>query len=114
MRRRDFIKVIGGAALWPLEASGQQPERMRRIGILLDASADDVYYQSWVAAFHQALAVLGWTIGRNVRVDTRWAAGEAERVRKYASELLALAPDVIIAHGAGDVAAMLQATRTVP
>src|SRR5947209_4126118 len=84
---------------------------MRRIGILLDASADDVYYQPWVAAFHQALAVLGWTIGRNVRVDTRWAAGEAERVRKYAGELVALAPD---AHGAGDVAAMLQATRTVP
>jgi putative tryptophan/tyrosine transport system substrate-binding protein len=113
MKRREFIAALGGAAAWPLAARAQR-EQMRRIGILLDASADDVYYQSWVAAFHQALAVLGWTIGRNVRVDTRWAAGEAERVRKYASELVALAPDVIIAHGAGDVAAMLQATRTVP
>ena len=97
MKRRDFVGLVGGAAAaWPLAARAQR-EQMRRIGILLDASADDVYYQSWVAAFHQALAVLGWTIGRNMRVDTRWAAGEAERVRKHAGELVALAPDVIVA-----------------
>jgi ABC-type uncharacterized transport system substrate-binding protein len=115
MQRREFITLLGGAAAaWPVAARAQQRERVRRIGMLLDASADDVYYQSWIAAFHQALAIVGWTIGRNVRVDTRWAAGDAERVRKYATELVALAPDVIMAHGAGVVAAALQATRTVP
>src|SRR2546423_1211648 len=103
--RRRFLHLAAGAAALPAISPfawaqtyptrpRAQHEQMRRIGILLDASADDVYYRSWVAAFHQALAVLGWTIDRNVRVDTRWAAGEAERVRKYASELVALAPDV--------------------
>ena len=87
---------------------------MRRIGILLNASSDDPQYQAWVGAFLQALALLGWTIGRNVRIDTRWAGANAAEIRRHAAELVALAPDVILAHGAGPVAALLQATRTVP
>jgi putative tryptophan/tyrosine transport system substrate-binding protein len=114
MRRREFIAALGGAAAWPIAARAQQPERMRRIGILLNASSDDPQYQAWVGAFLQALALLGWTIGRNVRIDTRWAGANAAEIRRHAAELVALAPDVILAHGAGPVAALLQATRTVP
>jgi putative ABC transport system substrate-binding protein len=114
MRRREFIAALGGAAAWPIAARAQQPERMRRIGILLNASSDDPQYQGWVGAFLQALALLGWTIGRNVRIDTRWAGANAAEIRRHAAELVALAPDVILAHGAGPVAALLQATRTVP
>ena len=87
---------------------------MRRIGILLATTADDVEFQAWVGAFLQALALLGWTIGRNVRIDTRWAGAKADDIRKHAAELAALAPDVILAHGASTVGALLQATRTVP
>ena len=113
--RREFITLLGGAAgTWSLRARAQQPERMRRIGILLNASSDDPQYQAWVGAFLQALALLGWTIGRNVRIDTRWAGANAAEIRRHAAELVALAPDVILAHGAGPVAALLEATRTVP
>jgi len=113
--RREFIELLGGAAAaWPFVARAQQPERMRRIGILLNASSDDPQYQAWVGAFLQALALLGWTTGRNVRIDTRWAGANAAEIRRHAAELVALAPDVILAHGAGPVAALLQATRTVP
>ena len=87
---------------------------MRRIGILLNASSDDPQYQAWVAAFLQELALLGWAIGRNVRIDTRWAGANAAEICRHAAELVALAPDVILAHGAGPVGALLQATRTVP
>src|SRR5712691_10335377 len=87
---------------------------MRRIGILLAAAADDPEYQARVGAFLQGLAVLGWTIGRNVRIDTRWATTNAAEIRRHAAELAALAPDVILAHGASTVAPLLQATRTVP
>src|SRR2546421_4683541 len=118
MRRREFITLLGGAAAssvsWPLGVRAQQGERMRRIGILLNASSDDPQYQAWVGAFLRALALLGWTIGRNVRIDTRWAGTNAAEIRRHAAELVALAPDVILAHGAGPVAALLQATRTVP
>jgi putative ABC transport system substrate-binding protein len=115
MRRRDFILLIGGAAAtWPLAARAQQPERMRRVGILLAATADDAEFQAWVGAFLQELALLGWTIGRNMRIDTRWATANAGEIRRHAAELAALAPDVILAHGASTVAPMLQATRTVP
>ena len=115
MRRREFITLLGGAAAaWPLAARAQQPERMRRIGILLATTADDVEFQAWVGAFLQALALLGWTIGRNVRIDTRWATANAGEIRRHAAELAALAPDVILAHGASTVGALLQATRTVP
>ena len=100
--------------VWPLAARAQQPERVRRIGILLNASSDDPQYQAWVGAFLQALALLGWTIGRNVRIDTRWAGANAAEIRRHAAELVALATDVILAHGAGPMAALLQATRTVP
>jgi len=114
MKRREFLGVLSGAAALPVIARAQQPERMRRIGMLLPASADDAEYQTFVAAFHQALALLGWTIGRNVRIDTRWSTTKSESIRRHAAELLALGPDVILAHGAGPVAALQQSTRSVP
>jgi putative tryptophan/tyrosine transport system substrate-binding protein len=115
MRRREFIGLLGGAAAaWPLAARAQQAERMRRIGVLLPAAADDPEFQAWVGAFQQALALLGWTIGRNVRIDTRWATTDAAEIRRHAAELAALAPDVILAHGASTVGLLLQATRSVP
>jgi putative tryptophan/tyrosine transport system substrate-binding protein len=115
MRRREFITLVGGAAAaWPLAARAQQGERIRRIGVLLPAAADDSLIQTFVGAFLQALAVLGWTIGRNVRIETRWAGANAAEIRRHAAELAALAPDVILAYGASTVGALLQATRTVP
>jgi putative ABC transport system substrate-binding protein len=114
MRRREFITLVGGAAAWPLAARAQQGERVRRIGVLLPAAADDAEFQARLAAFHQGLALLGWTIGRNVRTDTRWAGANAAEIRRHAAELAALAPDVILAHGTATVAPLLQATRTVP
>ncbi len=118
MRRREFLGALGGAVAVPfarpLAARAQQGERMRRIGVLLPSAADDAEFQARLAAFHQALALLGWTIGRNVRIDTRWATPNAADIRRHAAELAALAPDVILVHGAAAVGAMLQATRTVP
>jgi len=115
MRRREFIALLGGAAAaWPLAASAQQAERMRRIGILLPATVDNADYQAWVGAFLQALGQSGWTIGRNVRIDTRWATANSADIRRHAAELAALAPDVILAHGGSAVGPLLQATRTVP
>ena len=115
MRRREFISLIGSvAATWPLAARAQQSERMRRIGVILPAAANDLEYQTWVGAFLQALAQLGWTIGHNVRIDTRWAAANHAEIRKQATELVALAPDVILASGTSTVGPLLQATRTVP
>ncbi len=102
-----------GAAAWPLVARAQQPDRVRRIGALIGAAQDDTDTQARLAAFVQALAQLGWTDGRNVRIDYRWAAGNAENYRKYAAELVALAPDVVLAPGFS-VGPMIQATRTVP
>ena len=115
MRRRDFIGLVGGAAIaWPVAASAQQPERMRRIGILLPGAADDAEFQVRMAAFLQGLAQLGWTDGRNVRIDTRWATANAADIRRHAAELATLAPDVILAQGTASVAPLLQATRNVP
>ena len=115
MRRREFITLLGGAAVqWPVLAWAQQPERMRLIGILLPAAADDTVFQTRLAAFYQGLALLGWTIGRNVRIDTRWATANAAEIRRHAAELVALAPDVILATGNSTVPPLLQATRTVP
>jgi putative ABC transport system substrate-binding protein len=114
MQRREFITFVGSAAAaWPLAARAQPAARMRRIGILLNASSDDPQYQTWVGAFLQELAQLGWVIGRNVRIDTRWAGANAAEIRRHAAELAALAPDVVLAHGAGPVGALLQATRTM-
>jgi putative ABC transport system substrate-binding protein len=95
-------------------ARAQQPERVRRIGIIVPATADDAHSQARVGAFHQGLALLDWTIGRNVRIDTRWATTNAAEIRRHAAELAALAPDVILAHGSATVGPLLQATRTVP
>jgi len=118
MNRRDFFALLGSAAaapaLWPFDACAQQSERMRRIGILLPAAAGDAEYQARLAAFHQGLALLGWTIDRNVRIDTRWATTNAAEIRRHATELAALAPDVILAPAATAVGPLLQATRTVP
>ena len=114
MRRREFIAGLGGAATWPIVGRAQQPERMRRIGVLRGGgAADDPEGQARHAAFLQALQQLGWIDGRNVQIDTRWPAGNADDARKFAAELVALAPDVIFATGA-PVAPLLQATRTVP
>jgi putative ABC transport system substrate-binding protein len=116
LRRRDFIKVIvaGLASAWPLLARAQQGERVRHIGVLISLAADDKEGQERLAAFLQGLQELGWIDGRNVRVDTRWGAGDAERVRKYIAELVAMTPDVILASGGSLVAPLLQATHTVP
>jgi putative tryptophan/tyrosine transport system substrate-binding protein len=115
MRRREFISLLGGAAaIWPVAARAQQSERVRRIGIILPAAADDPEWQAWLGAFLQALAQLGWSIGHNVRIDTRWATTNAAEIRMHAAELASLAPDVILAAGTSTVGPMLQATRTVP
>jgi putative ABC transport system substrate-binding protein len=115
MRRREFITLLGGAAAaWPVVARAQQPERMRRIGVLLSLAANDSEGQARVAAFLQGLQQLGWSEGRNVRIDIRWSAGNDVDTRRYAAELVALAPDAILAVGGAVVGALLQATRTVP
>ena len=115
MRRRAFISLLGGAAAaWPLAARAQQGERMRRIGVLMNTVADDTVFQIRLGAFLQGLAVLGWTIGRNMRIEIRWSGGKADDARRYAAELVAFAPDVSLAHGVSTVRPLLQATRTVP
>jgi putative ABC transport system substrate-binding protein len=115
MKRREFITLVGGvAANWPLVASALHPERLRRIGMILPAAADDVEFQSWVGAFLQGLAQLDWTIGRNIRIDIHWATPDASNIRKHAAELAALAPEVIVAAGTSTVGPVLQATRTIP
>ena len=115
MRRREFIALLGGAAAaWPLAARAQQGERMRRIGVLLAATADDPEFQARVGAFLQGLQQSGWTIGRNVQIDTRWATTDAGEIRRHAAELAALAPDVILTAGASTLGSLLQTTRTVP
>jgi len=114
MRRRDFIALVGSAAAYPLAASAQQGQRVRRIGVLMNLASDDAEEQARIAAFHQGLQQLGWTVGRNVQIDYRWGAGNADRIRKFAAELVALAPDVILSAGSPSVAALQQATRTVP
>ena len=113
MKRRDFITLLGGAAAWPLTARAQQRE-MRRIGVLTALASDDPEGQARLAAFAQGLQQSGWTVGQNVRVDYRWSGGNADNMRKYAAELVALAPDVILAHSSQAIAPLLQATRTVP
>jgi putative ABC transport system substrate-binding protein len=115
MRRREFITLIGGtAATWPLAAQAQQGEPMRRIGALMNDAADDSDGQACIAAFRQGLQQLGWSDGRNVRIDTRWSANDVDLDRRYAAELVALAPDVVLTSGTLSVAAFQHLTRTLP
>src|SRR5262245_58718832 len=112
MKRRKFISLLGGAAAgWPLAAKAQQSERVRRIGVLMNRAADNPEGQDRLAAFHQGLQELGWGIGRNVRIDTRWSEDNADRSAKYAAELVALAPDIILASGTLAVTALQHISR---
>jgi putative tryptophan/tyrosine transport system substrate-binding protein len=113
--RREFIRLLGGAAAaWPLAAQAQQGERIRRVGVLLPATADDAVFQARLGTFLQELALRGWIIGRNVRIDTRWASAKAGEIQRQAADLVALMPDVILATGDSTMPPLLQATRTVP
>src|SRR5262245_27264852 len=115
MRRRDFIAALGGAAaLGPLAPLAQQDDRVRRIGVLQPAAADDPVFQARLAAFRRELALLGWDMGRNVRIEARWATTNAAEIRRQAAELAALGADVILAAGDSTVPPLLEATRTVP
>ncbi len=114
MKRREFITLLGGAAAWPLAARAQQGERVRRIGVLMPIAADDPVGQARIAAFQQGLQQLGWTDGRNVRIEARWSRGNADDIRKYAAELATLSPDVILATGSNTMGPLLQMTRAVP
>jgi putative ABC transport system substrate-binding protein len=114
MRRREFIGLLGGVAAWPLAARAQQGERVRRIGVLMSAVEGDQRGLESITAFAQGLAELGWTVGRNVRIEYRWGAGDLDRFRRYAAELIALSPDVVLATAGSIVGAFQQASRTVP
>ena len=115
LRRREFVALLGSvAAAWPLAARAEQAERMRRIGVLMSLAADDPESQARLTAFAQGLQELGWSVGRNLRIDYRWAAGDANRSRSYTTELLALAPDVILAVGSTSTGPVQQATHSVP
>jgi putative ABC transport system substrate-binding protein len=115
MRRREFMTLFGGAAAaWPLAARAQQPERMRRIGVLMNLASDDPQGQDRVAAFMQGLQESGWAVGRNVRIDYRWGAADTNLFRRYAAELVALTPDVILAGAGSTLPALLEATRSIP
>src|SRR5262245_8110052 len=111
MRRREFITLIGGAATWPMAARAQQGQQMRRIGVLMPMAADDPLSPIRIAAFLLGLRELGWTDGRNVRIDCRWGGGDAQRILTHAAELVALAPDVIVAWGASTAGPLQQTTR---
>jgi ABC-type uncharacterized transport system substrate-binding protein len=115
MNKREFITLLGGAVVaWPLAARAQQAERMRRIGVLMPLAADDPEAKVRLAAFLQGLQQLGWSVGRDLQIDYRWGAGNVENMRKYAAELVALSPDVLLGPGTTPVGPLLQATRTVP
>ena len=113
MRRREFISLLGSIAVWPLAARGQQ-DRMRRIGVLIAFAESDHEAQSWVAALREELRKLGWTDGRNIEIDTRWAAAEVDSMKRYAKELVALQPDLMVTSSTPATAAMLQQTDTIP
>jgi putative ABC transport system substrate-binding protein len=114
MRRRNFLTLLGGAAAWPAAARAQQRERMRHVGVLLPATADDLEFQARVGAFAQELRQLGWSIGQNVQVETQWATSNIDAIRSRAAEIIALTPDVVLANGDSTVVALQQVTRTIP
>ena len=114
IKRRAFISLLGGAAAWPLVARAQQPEQLRRIAVFMDLAEGDPEGQARVAALKRELQDLGWIEGRNLRIESRWAAGEAARMRPLAEELVSLAPEVIVSSGAPTLAALQQTTRTIP
>jgi putative ABC transport system substrate-binding protein len=114
MRRRQLITLLGGAAAWPLAARGQQPERMRRIGVLMAYAENDSEAQAWVAAFREGLQKLGWTEGRNIRIDYRWSSLDAELIQRFSKELVALQPELVLSSSTPTTAALLQETRTIP
>jgi putative tryptophan/tyrosine transport system substrate-binding protein len=114
VKRRSFITLLGGAAAWPLAARAQQGERVRRIGVLMNLASGDPEGQDRVATFMQGLQDAGWAVGRNVRIDYRWGAGDPNLFRKYAAELVALAPDVILAASGAPLPFLLEATRSIP
>jgi putative ABC transport system substrate-binding protein len=114
LRRRQFITLLGGAAAWPVAPRAQQGEQMRRVGALMNTAADTADGQARFAAFVDGLQQLGWTDGRNARLDVRWAAGDPERIRRHAAELVALAPDVILASGGTTLRPLREVTRNVP
>jgi ABC-type uncharacterized transport system substrate-binding protein len=114
MRRREFISFLGSAAAWPLAAHAEQPRRVRRVGVLMSMAADDPEGPPRISAFAQGLQERGWVVGDNVRIDYRWGASDLDRFRRYAAELVALAPDVIVATAGSIVGALQQASRTVP
>jgi putative tryptophan/tyrosine transport system substrate-binding protein len=114
MRRREFIAGLGSAAAWPLAARAQQADRVRRVGVLAGAAENDQGYQASIAAFREGLAKLGWVEGRNLRIELRFGAADADRFRAYAAELVSLAPDVIVAEGGAPTRALQQQTQTIP
>ena len=115
MRRREFITLLGGAAAaWPLSAHAQQPTGIRRVGVLLNLSENDVEAQRLVKAFREALAQLGWADGRNVRIDYRWAGGDVGRIRTFAKELVELSPEILVGYATPSVVALQQETRSIP
>src|SRR5262249_19154376 len=114
MNRREFIAGLGGAAAWPLAARAQQGDRVRRIGVLMTGDGNDAGQKRRLSAFTQALAALGWTDGRHVRMDVRWAGVVPDRMRAFAQELVGLQPDIILANGSVATVALQQETRTIP
>jgi putative ABC transport system substrate-binding protein len=114
MRRREFITLIGGAAAWPLKARAQQPGGIRRVGVLMGVPENDAEYQAFLAAFRNGLQELGWAEGRNIRIDTRWAGLDVELVQRFAKELIALQPDLILSQSTPTTAVLKQQTSTVP
>jgi putative tryptophan/tyrosine transport system substrate-binding protein len=114
MKRRAFISLLGGAAAWPLAARAQQPDRVRRIGVLMSGAENDRETQARIKAFRQGLEALGWAEGRNIQIEYRFAGGDADRVQNYVAALVDAAPDLIVANGSSVLATLKQATRTIP
>ena len=114
MMRREFITLLGGAAVWPLAAYAQQPQRIPRIGVLMGVAESDPEGQARSAAFRQGLADLGWGDGRNLQLEYRWAAGDVDRIRSYAAELVAFGPEVLVGNGTPALTALRDATRSIP